>query len=112
MDPVVIQRKEETENGWRFIVELGTHEENKIGFAVSIDREYWQNLTLGKFPPEFLVRETFRFLLAKEGIKTALLRSVGHHFDLRDIAEHYYSHERRMKMALFGTEYPEREMNV
>jgi hypothetical protein len=107
MEPVIIQKREEVENGWRFVVEVGTQEEYRVGFAVHIDREYWQKLTLGKFPPERLIQETFRFLLAKEITKTAVLRELGNSFNLKDISPHYYSYERRMKMALFGTEYPE-----
>lgn len=107
MEPVVIQRVEETENGWRFVVEVGRQDEVKVGFAVLADKEYWQQLTFEKFPPERLVRETFKFLLAKEAAKTTLVRELGSSFDLRDIPAHYYSYERRMKLALFGTEYPE-----
>lgn len=106
MDSIVIQRKEETENGWRFVVEVGTQGEYKVGFAILIDKEYWQKLTFGKFPPERLLKETLRFLLQKETTKTALVREMGNSFDLKDLLSHYYSYERRIKMALFGTEYP------
>lgn len=110
MDPVIIQRKEETEQGWRFVIEVGRHEDVKVGFAVSADREYVKELTLGKHEAERLIAETFKFLLAKEFTKTALVRELGNSFDLRDVAARYYSYERRMKMALFGTEYPEKEL--
>jgi hypothetical protein len=106
MDLIVIQRKEVTENGWRFVVEVGTQGEYRVGFAVLVDRKYWQQLTLEKFLPERLIKETFIFLLAKETTKTALLRQLGNSFDLRDLPDRYYSYERRMKMALFSTEYP------
>ena len=107
MDPIVIQRKEETDKGWRFIVEVGTQGEYKMGFAILIDKEYWHKLTLEKFPPERLLTETFKFLFAKEITKTAVARELGKAFDLRDIPDQYYSYERRIKMVLFGTEYPE-----
>ena len=107
MDLSVIERKEEVENGWRFIVEIGVQEEYKVGFAVLIDREYWKELTLEKFPPEQLLKETFRFLFAKEMTKIGIARELGNLFDLRkDLPSHYSSYERRIKMALFGTEYP------
>ena len=107
MDPILIQRKEEVENGWRFIVEVGGQAEYRVGFSVSVDRDYWQELTLGKYSPERLVQETFHFLLAKETTKTALVREIGNSFNLRDLLNIYYSYERRIKMALFDTEYPE-----
>lgn len=107
MDPTVIQRKEETDNGWQFIVEVGKQAEYRVGFLVSVEEDYWQKLTLSKYPPERLVQETFRFLLAKETTTTALVREIGNSFNLKDLPSTYYSYERRMKMALFGTEYPE-----
>lgn len=107
MDPIVIRKKEELDNGWKFIVEVGTNEETIIGFGVSIDKEYWQQLTLGKFPPERLLRESFRYLLLK-GPRTSILRDLGNEFSLRNIQTVFYSYERRIKRALFGTEYPER----
>jgi len=106
MDPIVIGKKEELDNGWKFIVEVGTNEETMIGFGVSIDKEYWQQLTLGKFPPERLLRESFHYLLLKEP-GTSVVRDLGHEFNLRSIQTIFYSYERRIKRALFGTEYPE-----
>ena len=106
MDSIVIQRKEEVENGWRFVVEVGSTGDTRVGFAVLVEKEYWQDLTLERFSPERLLKETFRFLFAKEITKTAVVRKLGNYFDLRNLPDHYYSYERRMKMALFGTEYP------
>ncbi|MDP2736122.1 MAG: hypothetical protein Q8P12_08065 [bacterium] len=111
MEPVIIQRKEDTEQGWRFIIEIGRHEDAKVGFAVTVDRDYFTQLTLGKHEPERLVLETFKYLLAKETTKTAVVRELGNTFNLKDVSERYYSYERRMKMALFGTEYPEKELS-
>ena len=107
MDSITIQQNEETENGWRFVVEVGSISDNKVGFAIFVDKEYWQKLTFGKFPPERLITETLRFLFAKETTKTAVVRELGNSFDLKDLPDRYYSYERRMKMALFGTEHPE-----
>jgi len=107
MDPIVIYKKEELDNGWKFIVEVGTHEETIIGFGVKIDKDYWQELTLEKFPPERLLKESFRYLLLKES-KNFIATELGHEFNLRSIQPIFYSYERRMKRALFKTEYPER----
>jgi len=107
MDPIVIRKKEELDNGWKFIVEVGTNEETIIGFGVKIDNDYWEQLTLGKFPPERLLTESFRYLLLKDS-KNSVVRDLGHEFNLRSIQPIFYSYERRMKRALFGTEYPER----
>jgi hypothetical protein len=105
MDPIVIGKKEETQDGWRFIVEVGTHGETKIGFAVNIDKEYWKQLTLGKFPPERLLKESFRYLLLKEP-RTSIVKDLGNEFSLRNIQTMFYSYERRIRRALFKTEYP------
>ncbi|MDP4007524.1 MAG: hypothetical protein Q8P55_02975 [bacterium] len=107
MEPLVIQRMEETNEGWRFIVEIGRQDAVKIGFAATLDRDYWKELTFQKHSPERLIQETFRFLLAKEVAMTAVVRELGNSFNLRDIPTHYYSYERRMKFALFGTDHPE-----
>ena len=107
MGHIVIQRKEETNNGWRFIVEAGSTGDTKVGFAILVDEEYWRKLTFGKFPPERLLKETLKFLFAKETTNTAVVRELGNSFNLKELSDHYYSYERRMKMALFGTEYPE-----
>ena len=109
MGHIVIQRKEETNNGWRFIVEAGSTGDTKVGFAILVDEEYWRKLTFGKFPPERLLKETLKFLFAKETTNTAVVRELGNSFNLKELPDHYYSYERRMKMALFGTEYPKVE---
>jgi hypothetical protein len=108
MEPIVIQSVQETDSDWRFVVEVGLHGGGKVGFGITVEKDYWQELTFGKFPPERLLRETLKFLIAKETTKTAVAREMGNSFHLRKVAEHYYSYERRMKMALFGTEYPKR----
>jgi hypothetical protein len=106
MEPVIIQRVEERDNDWRFIVEVGAQEGDKVGFSITVEKKYWQELTLERFPPEQLLKETLKFLLAKETTKTAVVRELGNSFHLKTIAANYYSYERRMKMALFGTEHP------
>lgn len=106
MDPIAIVNKEELENGWRFVVEIGSHEETKVGFGVQVNKDYWQELTLGKFPPERLVKESFRYLLAKEP-KTSIIRDLGNNFSLQNIQTMFYSYERRMRRALFGKEHIE-----
>lgn len=110
MDPIFITRKEELKDGWRFIIEVGTHEETKVGCGVTLDREYYRELTLGKFQPERLMRESFRYLLLKTSMHS-VVRDLGNEFNLRNIQTMFYSYERRMKMALFGTEYPESLVN-
>ena len=77
MDSITIQQSEETENGWRFVVEVGSLGDTRVGFAILVDKEYWQKLTFGKFPPERLIKETLNFLFEKEKTKTAVVRELG-----------------------------------
>ena len=91
MDPVHVDKKEETVDGWRFVVEIGP-DHNKIGFSISICRDYWIALTDGKYPPEELLVRSLRFLLRQEP-KTSITRS----FHLKDIQKRFPGFEGHIK---------------
>ncbi|MDO8474541.1 MAG: hypothetical protein Q7S62_03310 [bacterium] len=91
MDAIHIDKKEDTADGWRFVVEVGP-DFNKIGFVVFLDKDYWTELTGGKYSPDELVTRSFRFLLAREP-RTSVQRS----FHIRDIQRNFSTYEERMK---------------
>ena len=94
MDAIQITKKEETADGWRFVVEIGP-DFNKIGFSVFLDKDYWNELTSGKYSPDEFVMRSFRFLLQREP-RTSIMRS----FHLRDIQRHFSTYEEKMKGTL------------
>lgn len=91
MDTIQITNKEETADGWRFVVEVGP-EFNKIGFSVFLDQDYWNELTGGRYSADEFVMRSFRFLLRREP-RTSIARS----FHVRDIQRHFSSYEDGMK---------------
>ena len=88
---IQISPKEADEKRCEFSVEVG-HDTGEIGFWVKVDKEYWKELTGGRYPIEDLVQKTFEFLLYKEP-KTAILRE----FDLRELKEQFPDYEEEMK---------------
>ena len=91
MDVIQITKKEETADGWRFVVEVGP-DFNKIGFAAFLDKDYWSELTDGRYSPEEFVMRSFRFLLQREP-RTSIQRSL----HIRDIQRHFSTYEESMK---------------
>lgn len=94
MDPIYIDKKEETSEGWRFVVEIGP-DHNKIGFSVSIDRDYWTALTGGRYSPEDLLIRSLKFILQHEP-KTSMARS----FQLQDIQKQFSGYEEHIKVSV------------
>lgn len=91
MEKVEIIDEQQTENGWRFVVEVGEGE-TKTQHSVALDKEYWEKLTGTQHKPEELVRKSFEFLLAKEP-KESILRE----FNLREIAKYFPEFESEIK---------------
>jgi hypothetical protein len=91
MDAIQIMKKEETPDGWRFVVEIGP-DHNKIGFSILICKDYWIALTDGKYPPEELLVRSLRFLLQQEP-KTSITRS----FHLKDIQKRFSGFEEHIR---------------
>lgn len=94
MEPVKVIKRSEFEAGWHFTVEVGV-EPDRIGYAVFLDKDYYQKLTGGKRKPEELVHRSFLFLLQREA-KTAILRS----FNLHEISYYYSKYEEEIKRRM------------
>ncbi len=84
MDKVKIESKQENSVGWDFVVSLSQESE----YHVSIERDYWQKLTIGKMPPEELLQKSFQFLLEREP-KESILKK----FDLSVIQRYFPEYE-------------------
>jgi hypothetical protein len=91
MDAIQITKKEDTADGWRFVVEVGP-DFNKIGFSAFLDKDYWNELTRGTYSPEEFVMRSFRFLLQREP-RTSIQRS----FHIRDIQRQFSTYEESMQ---------------
>ena len=70
-----------------FTVKLGEKEYN-----VSLDDQYWQELTGGKISKEELIKNSFDFLLERESKESILSR-----FDLRIISRYFPEYEQEIK---------------
>ncbi|MCP6726688.1 MAG: hypothetical protein KJI69_01435 [Patescibacteria group bacterium] len=89
--PVRVRKKEETEDQWSFVVEVGTNSDDTTGFLVRVDKEHWKNLTGGKYPPELLVGKSFRFLLKREPCS-----SIQRDFNIKEITQFFPGYENEM----------------
>jgi hypothetical protein len=68
---------------------------NQTRHRVSLSKADYERLTGGQASPEYLVRESFRFLLEREP-KESILRS----FDLTVISRYFPEYERQVKKRL------------
>lgn len=80
MNEITITNKEETDQGWRFVVETPAGTEH----TVTLDSDYYQKLTDGGISPQVLVEKSFAFLLDNEPA-SAILSA----FELKEI-ENYF----------------------
>ena len=99
MEKIEIVDEEQSEDGWRFVVEVGPPAgggEGKTQHSVTLDKEYWEKLTDTRHNPEELVRKFFEFLLAREP-KESILRE----FNLQEIAKYFPEYESEIKAQLF-----------
>lgn len=62
---------------------------------VTLDEQYWQELTSGKMSGQDLIEATFEYLLNIEENEAIMPR-----FDLRDIAEYYPEFENNIRQSL------------
>ena len=91
MATITIQSEEQTEKGWRFFVAVDG-QGDAITYSVTLDKEYWEELTGSRYAPEELVRRSFAFLLTKEP-KESILKE----FDLRIISRYFSDYEGTIK---------------
>ncbi len=79
--------KVEKKNQQEFTVKV---EEKK--YNVSLDNEYWQDLTGGKIAKEELIKKSFEFLLERETKESILSR-----FNLRVINQYFPEFEEEIR---------------
>lgn len=91
MDIVTIKNEEQFENGWKYTVHVGPPGDTQE-YLVTVDWDYWQELTTGKEAPADLVRRSFEFLLAREPRESILER-----FDLRVINSFFPEYEEEIR---------------
>lgn len=92
MEKVEITDEQQTEDGWRFVVEVGEGE-SKTQHSVTVDKEYWEKLADTRHKPEELVRKSFEFLLTREP-KESILRE----FNLHEITKYFPEYESEIKV--------------
>ena len=88
--PIRILDQKTIEQGWEFVVAL-----NGLTFNVTLDRDYWQELTNDKINPEKLIELSFEYLLANEP-KESILRE----FNLHQVNTYFPSFETDIKTQL------------
>ncbi|MDO8654837.1 MAG: hypothetical protein Q7R48_00145 [bacterium] len=62
MEPIHISKEEETPEGWKCTVEVG-HNSEKVGFVVSLTKEYWERLTGRMCDPHTFILKSCQLLL-------------------------------------------------
>lgn len=80
MNKITITNKEKTAQGWRFVVETPAGTEH----TVTLDSDYYQELTSGDISAQVLIKKGFAFLLDNEPA-SAILSA----FELKEI-ENYF----------------------
>ena len=84
-----IQIKDQENKGksWLFLVEV-----DDLEFKVEVDKDYWQELTDGKYRSAELVKKSFKFLLDREP-KERILKE----FNIRVINAYFPEYEENIK---------------
>ena len=82
-------KDKETPSEWTFEVTVlgGTASDRSHNYDVTVDKEYYKQLTKGVIPPVSLVERSFVFLLGKESPESIL-----HSFNLCELNSHFPSH--------------------
>ena len=91
MSPISIKDKKETDSGWNFVVETPagtTH-------AVTLSRDYYEELTGGSTTPEKLVWASLSFLIRHESSE-----KIMQEFDISDIPNYFPTYIDRISDTL------------
>ncbi len=88
MANITITRREETGSGWGYGVNI-----DGLEFEVSLDNEYYNQLTSGHISPNSLIKKSFEFLLKREH-KESIFRE----FNLKDITKYFPGYEREISV--------------
>ncbi|PLX25923.1 hypothetical protein C0580_01000 [Candidatus Parcubacteria bacterium] len=90
MDNIEIKEQKTEAGKYLFVVEVGN--KDKTSHRVSLERDYWQELTQKTLTPGQLILSSFMFLLEREP-KESILRE----FDLKDINKYFSDYEETIK---------------
>jgi hypothetical protein len=86
-------------SSWRYdveVIEIDGGGPNKTTHEVTMDKDYYVDLTEGKLVnPEEFVKKSFEFLLERE-FKDSVLRQ----FDIAQISDYFPEYENEIKKAL------------
>lgn len=70
-----------------------SEEDSKTEHIVTLDDEYYENLTQGKIPKEELIKRSFEFLLKRENKESILSK-----FNLKVIRNYFPTYEKEIKV--------------
>lgn len=87
----MIEVRKENEKEFRVII---SEEGSKTEHIVTLDDEYYENLTQGKIPKEELIKRSFEFLLQRESKESILSK-----FNLRIIQSYFPEYEEEIRSA-------------
>jgi len=85
---IEIKKKNEQE----FVVNI-KEKDNVSEYTVTLDDEYYQNLTEGKITKDELIKKSFEFLLERESKESILSK-----FNLRIIKNYFPEYEEKIKI--------------
>jgi len=91
MSEIVISQKEEMNNGWEFTVRIKEND-SATDHSVSLEREYYKNLTEENITPDELIQQSFRFLLERESKE-----SIFKKFDIKVIETYFPEYRKEIK---------------
>lgn len=90
MDNIELKEQRAENARYLFVVEVGS--DDKTTHRVTLDRDYWENLTQKTLTPGQLILASFMFLLEREP-KESILKE----FDLKDINKYFPEYEETMR---------------
>jgi hypothetical protein len=88
VDRVMVLQEEESDNGWRVVVQIGENSDTALTYSVQVDPEIYKRLTGGNISPGDLVEAAFKYLLEHED-KHSILKN----FNLDVISTYFPSFE-------------------
>jgi hypothetical protein len=92
MDRIEIRNKNKTPGGWEFLVAIADDRQT-LQYAVSLDEDYYNEVTNEQITPDELIIKAFKFLIRREG-KHSILRK----FNLREIHKYFPDFEEMTKV--------------
>lgn len=93
MPSIDLEEINQTKEGWKLIVKVRDEEDSK--YLVTLDKEYWAELTDFRHTRDELIRKSFGFLLERES-KASIFKK----FNFRDIQKYFPEYEKEIKKLL------------